>query len=235
MDQNRLPIKKWLREERPREKLFDRGPENISNVDLLSIILRTGTKGKSAKDLAFELLNSLGSLNAIDKLSASELSKIKGIGISKAAQIKAAFELGKRLIKEERKKAKKITSLDDAVDYIYETEGIYLRNKEKEYFYILLLNTKNSPIDTILISSGSATATVVDSKEIVRIATLKNASNVIIFHNHPSGDTEPSRNDIELTRKIKSALELLNIKLLDHIIVGNNRSDIFSFARKGLI
>ncbi|MGC9070415.1 MAG: RadC family protein [Elusimicrobiales bacterium] len=231
----RLPINKWIKEERPREKLFEKGAENISTTDLLAIILRTGTKGKSAKDLALELLNSFGSLNALDKMSAHELSKIKGIGFSKAAQIKSAFELGRRLLKEERKKTKKITSLNDAIDYIFETEGIYLRDREKEYFYILLLNNKNSPIETLLLSSGSSNATVVDSKEIVRLATIKNASSVIIFHNHPSGDTEPSRNDIELTKKIKSALELLNIHLLDHIITGKDRDDSFSFAKNRII
>ncbi|MGC8867004.1 MAG: JAB domain-containing protein, partial [Elusimicrobiales bacterium] len=121
------------------------------------------------------------------------------------------------------------------IDYIFETEGIYLRDREKEYFYILLLNNKNSPIETLLLSSGSSNATVVDSKEIVRLATIKNASSVIIFHNHPSGDTEPSRNDIELTKKIKSALELLNIHLLDHIITGKDRDDSFSFAKNRII
>ncbi len=234
MDKN-IPINRWIREERPREKLFEKGPENLSNSELLAIILRTGTKGKTAKDLALELLNNFGSLNSIDKMTAYELSKIKGIGFSKACGIKAAFELGRRLVKEERKKIKTITSLDQAIDYIFETEGIYIRDKEKEYFYMLLLNNKNSPIETVLLSSGTSNATVVDPKEIARIATIKNASSVIIFHNHPSGYSEPSKNDIELTRKIKSALKLLNIHLLDHIITGKNPSDCFSFAKKGLI
>lgn len=235
MKQKHIPIKYWLKEERPREMLFQKGAENLSLTKLLAIIIRTGTKGKSAEDIALELLNRFGSLRDIDKLTVTELAKIKGIGFSKAAQIKAAFEIGKRLINENRKTTKKITSFDEAIDYIYETQGVYLRDKENEYFYIMLLNTKNSPIDTIMISKGSLNATVVDPKDIVKAASIKNASSVILIHNHPSGDTEPSKNDIELTKKIKTALEFINVRLLDHIITGKNKSDCFSFAKNGII
>jgi DNA repair protein RadC len=233
--EKKLPINRWVKEERPREMLFEKGEENLSLTKLIAIILRTGTKGKTAEDIALELLNKFGSLREINKLEAKELAKIKGIGFSKAAQLKAAFEIGKRLIKEEKKKNRRITSFDEAIDYIFETRGIYLRDSEKEYFYSLYLNTKNSPLDTVLISTGTSNTTVIDIKEIIKFATLKNASAVILIHNHPSGDTEPSRNDIELTKKIKSALELLNIKLLDHIIIGKNKSDSFSFAKKSII
>lgn len=235
MDKKKNSIKNWIREERPREKLFDCGAENLSNSELLAIIIRTGTKGKNARDLALDILNKFGSLNAIDKLTAYELSKIKGIGFSKSVQIKAAFELGRRLIREERIRQRKITSLDEAVDYIFETQGLYIRDKDKEYFFILLLNIKNSPLETLMISSGSSNATVVDIKEITRIALSKNASGVIVFHNHPSGDTNPSRNDIEITAKIKSALELFNIRLIDHIIIGKTASESFSFAKHCMI
>ncbi|MEW6011917.1 MAG: RadC family protein [Elusimicrobiales bacterium] len=231
----KIPIKKWIKEERPREMLFEKGPENLSLTKLIAIILRTGIKGKSAEELALELLNKFGSLREIDKLDAKELSKIKGVGFSKAAQLKAAFELGKRLVWEEKKKTKKITSLDQALDYIFETNGIYLRDKEKEYFYILLLNTKNMPLENILISSGTYNAAAVDVKEIVKTASLKNAASVILIHNHPSGETEPSKNDIELTKKIKNALEIINIRVLDHIIIGKNKTDSFSFARSGML
>lgn len=230
-----ISIKNWIKEERPREMLFEKGAENLSLTKLLAIIIRTGTKGKSAQDIALDLLNSAGSLRDIDKLTPYELAKIKGIGFSKAAQIKAAFELGKRLVNENKKNIKRITSFDEAIDYIYETQGIYLRDKENEYFYIMLLNTKNSPIETIMISKGSSNTTVVDIKEIVRISSIKNASSVILVHNHPSGDTEPSKNDIELTKKIKTALEFINVRLLDHIITGKNKSDCFSFAKNGII
>lgn len=215
--------------------LFEKGAENLSLTKLLAIIIRTGTKGKSAEDLALDLLNRFGSLRDIDKLPVTELAKIKGIGFSKAAQIKAAFEIGKRLINESRKTTKKITSFDEAIDYIYETQGIYLRDKENEYFYVVLLNTKNSPIETVMISKGSSNATVVDPKEIIRISSLKNASSVILIHNHPSGETEPSENDIDLTKKIKKTLQLINVRLLDHIIIGRNKSECFSFAKNKII
>ena len=231
----RIPIKNWIKEERPREMLFEKGAENLSLTKLLAIIIRTGTKGKTAEDIALDLLNEYGSLRSIDKLKPEELAKVKGIGFSKAAQIKAAFEIGKRLVREERSKTSKITSLGDAIDYIYETQGLYLRDSDNEHFYVLLLNTKNSPIETILISKGSSNATVVDPKEIVKSASVKNASSVILIHNHPSGETDPSKNDIELTKRIKNALEVVNIRLLDHIIIGKNKSDSFSFAKNNII
>ncbi|MCX7641132.1 MAG: DNA repair protein RadC [Elusimicrobiales bacterium] len=230
-----IPINKWIEEERPREMLFKKGAENLSLASLLAIIIRTGTKGKSAQDIALELLNRFGSLREIDKMSFKELAEIKGIGFSKAAQIKAAFELGKRFLNEQSRNIKKIKSPDDAVEYIFETQGIYLRDKDNEYFYVLFLNTKNAPIDMIMISKGSSNATVVDAKEIVKHASLKNASGVILIHNHPSGDTMPSKNDIELTKKIKSALELVNVKVIDHIIIGKDKHECFSFTENGII
>lgn len=230
-----IPIKNWIKEERPREMLFEKGAENLSLTKLLAIIIRTGTKGKTAEDIALELLNQYGSLRAIDKLKPEELASIKGIGFSKAAQIKAAFELGKRLVGEERKSQPKITSLSDAIDYVYETKGVYLRDSESEEFYILLLNTKNSPIEMILIGKGSSNACIVDPKDVVKLASIKNASSVILIHNHPSGETQPSENDKKLTQRIKEALEFVNIKLLDHIIIGRNKTDTYSFAKNEML
>lgn len=229
------PIKEWVKEERPREMLIRLGAENLPLSKLLAIILRTGKNGASAEELAHTLLNHFGSLRAIDSAPISELSKIEGIGPAKAVQIKAALELGKRFLQERASTRKKLTKPDDVISYVSEYYVPYLRDKEKEFFNVILLDIKNKPIDHIELSKGSVNATIVDPKEIVRAASLKSASSVILVHNHPSGETTPSQDDVELTNRIVSACELLGIKVLDHIIVGKNIEDFYSFAKEGLI
>ena len=229
------PIKEWIKEERPREMLARLGAENLPLSKLLAIILRTGKNGSSAEELGQTLLNHFGSLRAIDAAPISELSKIEGIGPAKAAQIKASLELGKRLFQERASTRKKLTRPDDVISYVSEYYAPYLRDKEKEFFNVILLDIKNKPIDNVEISKGSVNATIVDPKEIVRAASLKSASSVILVHNHPSGETTPSQDDIELTNRIVSACELLGIKVLDHVIIGKNMEDFYSFAKEGLI
>ena len=229
------PIKEWIKEERPREMLIRLGAENLPLSKLLAIILRTGKNGSSAEELAQTLLNHFGSLRAIDAAPVSELSKIEGIGPAKAAQIKAALELGKRFLQERASTRKKLTRPDDVINYVCEYYAPYLRDQEKEFFNVILLDIKNKPLDNIEISKGSVNATIVDPKEIVKMASLKSASSVILVHNHPSGETTPSQDDIELTNRIVSACELLGIKVLDHIIIGKNMEDFYSFAKEGLI
>lgn len=229
------PIKEWVEGERPREVLVKYGPENLPLSKLLAIILRTGKEGTSAEELAKILLNHFGSLRNIDSAPISELSKIRGIGFAKAVQIKAAFEIGKRLYKESAEAKKKLKQPADVINYVAEYYGPYLRDKEKEFFHVILLDIKNKPIDNIEISKGSVNATVVDPKEIVKFASLKSASSVILVHNHPSGETMPSQDDIELTGQIVQACNLVGIKVLDHIIIGKNLTDFYSFAREGKI
>ena len=229
------PIKEWIEEERPREMLIRQGAENLPLSKLLAIILRTGKEGMSAEELAKILLNRFGSLRAIDCTPILELSKIEGIGYAKAVQIKAAMELGKRLFKEQAQAKKKLKKPDDVIGYVSEYYGLYLRDNEKEFFNIILLDIKNKPIDNIEISKGSVNATVVDPKEIVKSASLKSASSIILVHNHPSGETTPSENDIELTNRIVDACKLVDVKVLDHIIIGKNFEDFYSFAKEGLI
>jgi len=229
------PIKEWIEEERPREMLAKIGPENLPLSKLVAIILRTGKEGVSAEEIGKNLLNKFGSLRAIDSASISELSRIEGIGFAKAIQIKAAFELGKRLLKESAQAKKKLKKPDDVIGYVYEYYAPYLRDSNKEFFNVILLDIKNKPIDNIEISRGSINATVVDSKEIVKYASLKSASSIILVHNHPSGETVPSADDIQLTNRIIEACKLLDIKVLDHIIIGKNADDFYSFAKEGLI
>ena len=230
-----VSIKNWVKEERPREMLIKYGEKNLSLSKLLSIILRTGKEGESAEELANKILNKYKTLREIDSISIDELCKIEGIGLAKATQIKASFEIGKRLLKESSSEKKKIKNPDDIIDFVSEYYGSYLRDAKKEFFNIILLDIKNKVIDTIELSKGSINASVVDPREVIKEATLKSASSIILVHNHPSGDTEPSTDDINITKKIKEACDIVGIKVLDHIIIGKNKEDYTSFAKLGLI
>lgn len=229
------PIKEWIKDERPRELLVKKGAKSLPLSKLLAIILRTGKEGVSAEELAKRLLNHFGSLRAIDSASISEICKIEGIGPAKAAQIKAAFEIGKLLYEEKAEKKRQIKKAEDVLSYVAECYGPYLRDERKEFFNVIFLDIKNKPIDRIEISKGSIDATVVDLKEIIKEATIRSASSIILVHNHPSGDTEPSPEDIELTSRICEACKIVGIKVLDHIIIGKNQEDYYSFAKQGLL
>ncbi len=224
------PIREWIKEERPREMLMKFGAEALPLSKLLAIILRTGKEGTDAEELSRRLLN-----REMDSAPISEICKMEGIGYAKAVQIKAALELGKRLYKEEAEQKKKIKRADDVIGYVQEYYGPYLRDAQKEYFHVILLNVKNKPIHHIEISRGSLNAAVVDPKEIIREASLKSAASIILVHNHPSGETEPSPEDMDLTHRIIQACHLVGLKVLDHIIVGKNREDYFSFANARLM
>jgi len=229
------PIKEWIKDERPREMLIKYGPESLSLSKLLAIILRTGREGTSAEELSKRLLNKFRTLRDIDASPISEICKMDGIGPAKVAQIKAALELGKRLYKESAQKQKRIKKADDVIGYVAEYYGPYLRDAKKEFFNVILLDIKNKPIHNIEIGKGSINASVVDPKEIIKEATIKSASSIILVHNHPSGDAEPSSEDISLTNRIIDACNLVGIKVLDHIIIGKNEEDYYSFAKWGLI
>jgi DNA repair protein RadC len=229
------PIKEWIREERPREMLMKYGPEAISLSKLLAIILRTGKEGTNAEELSKRLLNHFKTLREIDSAPISEIYKMDGIGHAKAVQIKAALELGKRLYKEEAEKKKRIEKADDVIGYVAEYYGPYLRDAKKEFFHVILLDIKNKPIHNVEISKGSLNAAIVDPKEIIKEATLRSAASIILVHNHPSGETEPSSEDIDITNRVIQACDLVGIKVLDHIIIGKNKEDYLSFAKVGLI
>jgi DNA repair protein RadC len=229
------PIKEWIKDERPREMLIKYGPESLSLSKLLAIILRTGKEGTSAEELSKRLLNKFGALREIDSSPISEICKMDGIGPAKVAQIKAALELGKRLYKESAQKQKRIKKADDVISYVAEYYGPYLRDAKKEFFSVILLDIKNKPIHNIEIGKGSINAAVVDPKEIIKEATIKSASSIILVHNHPSGDAEPSSEDINLTNRIIDACNIVKIKVLDHVIIGKNEEDYYSFAKWGLI
>ncbi len=229
------PIKTWLEEDRPREKLLLRGPEALSTSELLAILLRTGSEGKSALEIAGELLEVFSSLRGLDNASLTDLCRIHGIGQAKAVEIKACLELGKRLIREEVQKAPKISSAQDAIAYVQQYYGPVLRDARQEIFSIILLDIRNKPIHHLEISRGSVYATVVDPREVVRQICLHQASGVILVHNHPSGECSPSQDDQNLTKKLASACEMVGARVVDHIIIGKNPTDYFSFAAERLL
>ncbi|BAL80473.1 JAB domain-containing protein [Caldisericum exile] len=161
--------------------------------------------------------------------------KIDGVGLAKATQIKAALEIGKRLIREKATEIKRIRSPRDGAQYVIAEFSPYLRDKKQEFFLIVLLDKKNKPIKTVEISKGSIDTSIVDPKDVVKHATVNSASALILVHNHPSGETEPSDEDVFLTKRLIEALNFVNIKVLGHIILGKNPEDYFSFASNGLI
>lgn len=223
-----VSIKEYPEEIRPREKLLLSGPETLSEQELLAIILRTGTKETSALDLAQTLLVE-GGLLALNNLSVEELSAYKGMGLAKTAQLKAAIELGKRLTKYSLGPRPVIKCPHDIGKLLMaEMSGF-----DKEYFRIVNLNTKNQVISVDTVSVGSLNASLVHPREVFKISLKRNAASIILVHNHPSGDTQPSQEDINITKRLCDAGDILGVEVLDHIIIGHN---IFlSMKEKGYI
>ena len=224
-----LLIRDLPEEERPREKLLAFGAEALSNAELLAILLRTGSARESAVQLAARLLSRSGGLRLLPGLSLEEMEEIKGLGPAKAVQIKAALELGRRLATLPPEEAQSITSPQRAAAIFMEQ----LRYRRKEHFMILLLNTKNHVISKEEISVGSLNASIVHPREIFNIPLRKSAASVILVHNHPSGDPSPSQEDLEVTRRLVEAGNILGIAIRDHLIIGDGC--YFSFKEKGLL
>jgi DNA repair protein RadC len=230
-----LPIREWIEEERPREALIALGTEALSIAKLFAIILRTGKRGVNAEELSRRLLNAFSGLRGIDAASISEICGIDGIGPAKAAQIKASFEIGKRLCRERVKSQERIEDPQRALDYVSTFYGPYLRDAERESMCVILLNRRHRPLSAVELCRGTIGAVVVDPKQIVREAVRVSASSIVLVHNHPSGDGEPSEDDISLTNAVRDACTLFGIRLLDHVIVGKNPEDFFSFGKEGLL
>lgn len=212
-------IKDWPEDERPREKLLKRGAHSLSEGELLAIILRTGdgTTKQSAIDHARDLLTRFGSLRKLASAGIKEICEIKGIGPAKAATIMSAFEIGRRLSKEEIRPGDIFRCSED----VYRHYHAAMRDVKRESFLAILLDSKNKVIKEVDISTGSLTASIVHPRELFNPAVKESAAAMILVHNHPSGDPTPSREDIELTKRLKDAGELLGIKILDHIVIGD--------------
>ena len=223
------PITNWAKDDRPREKLLKLGPGALSDAELIAILIHSGSRTESAVDLSRRILNDLNNdLNILAGKSVRELMKYKGIGEAKAISIAAAMELVNRK-RFEKKPKRKITSSRDVYEEMYPN----LEDKSQEEFWVILLDRKSTIIDKKPISKGGVNATVVDPRVIFKLALEVLASSLILVHNHPSGNTNPSDMDISITNKIKNGALLMDMSLLDHIIFAG--SEYFSFADEGMI
>ncbi|KUK35755.1 MAG: DNA repair protein RadC [Thermacetogenium phaeum] len=225
----RLTIKSMPEDMRPRERMRRVGPGALSAAELLAIILRTGTQEESALELAHRILLEPRGLRFLAEATIDELCSIKGVGLAKAAQVKAALELGRRLFCLEPDLKPVIRSPQEASNLVME-EMCYL---DREHFRVILLNTKNRVLGVETVSIGSLNSSLVHPREVFKSAVQRSAAGVILVHNHPSGDPTPSSEDIEITRRLSDAGRVIGIEVLDHIIIGDHL--FVSFKEKGLI
>jgi DNA repair protein RadC len=224
-----MAITDWPESERPREKLIELGAEALSDAELLAIFLRVGVTGKSAVDLARDLLNQFGSLNGIFAATEHELSQVHGIGTSKYVQLQAIFEMSRRALNEQLQQRDVFKSPQQVRDYLV----LKLGGLTREVFLVLFLDTQNHLVATEEMFAGTLTQTSVYPREVVKRALHHNAASVIFAHNHPSGITKQSQADELLTKELKQALALVDVRVLDHFIVAGN--NILSFSERGLL
>ena len=230
MQEHKYSIKHWSKDDRPREKLLLSGVVNLSNSELLAILIQNGTREKTAVDLAKEVMKrGKDNLGELGKLSIHELMKIKGIGPAKAIIIIAALELGRRRQTAIPREKEVISTSSDIARYLQAK----LQDYRHEVFAVLFLNRANKVNHFEIVSEGGITGTVADPRIILRRALEENAVSIILCHNHPSGSLRPSRADEQLTGKLKDAARLLDISVIDHIIVSEN--GYYSFADEGLL
>lgn len=224
-------IKNWAVDDRPREKLVQKGVQALSNAELLAILINTGSKDRSALDIAKDILqHSQQNLIELGKLTLTDIQKIKGIGETKAVSLLAALEIGKRRHLESALERPKVTSSRDCFNIFTP----FLINKTIEEFYVMFLNAGNRVVSVQSISNGGLTATVVDARIVFKkCLELSSITQIILAHNHPSGNLIPSEMDKRLTQKIKEGGLLLDIALLDHLILAGN--DYYSFRDEGIL
>jgi DNA repair protein RadC len=225
---NFYTIKDMNEEERPRERLAKLGPQSLSTAELLAILLRVGVVGETSVQVGQRLLQTFGGISGLHRASFDELSSQKGIKLAKAAQIKAAIELGRRLVLESPEDKPAIHSPADAAAMVqYEMSALL-----QEELRVMLLDTRNRVQFIETVYRGSVNSSQVRIAEVFKAAIRRNATNLIVIHNHPSGDPTPSPDDVAITRAILQAGELLDVKLLDHIIIGSGR--FVSLKERGL-
>jgi len=224
-----MAITDWPADERPREKLLNRGSETLSDAELLAIFLRIGVQGKSAVDLARDLLIRFGSLGGIFSADQAEVAEVRGMGLSKYAQLQAIFEMVKRALGESLQAKDALSSPQQVRNYL----RLQLQHLNHEVFIVLFLDAQNRLIAAEELFSGTLTQTSVYPREVVKRALHHNAAAVLLAHNHPSGVAEPSKADELLTEALKQALALVEVRVLDHFVVAG--ADALSFAERGLI
>ncbi len=224
-------IKHWPEDERPREKLLKQGAESMSEAELLALIIRTGNPAtkQSAVDIGRQMLQEFGSLRNLANATVAEICRVRGTGPAKAAAIKAALEIAARLNTDRLTNGERFTSPEQ----VYRHYHYSLRDRRKEYFMALLLDGKNRILKEVRVSEGSLNQSIVHPREVFSPAVRESAAAIILVHNHPSGDPAPSREDREITRRLKDAGELMGVKVLDHIIIGDG--GFVSFTALGLL
>lgn len=222
-------IVSWPEEERPREKLLSKGPGALTDAELLAIFLRVGVKGKTAIGLAEDLLLKFGSLRALYAAPIDELDEIVGLGRAKIAQFKAVIEMSKRYLAEGFQDRPYVESAEDIVKLLYQE----MRDLDQEVMKIVLMNGQNQVITILEVARGTLTAAKVYPREVIKLALRHSAAALVFVHNHPSGVAKPSDDDQAITRNLVHACSTLEIKVHDHIIIGDNSK--FSFADVGLI
>jgi DNA repair protein RadC len=225
----RIRIKELPEEMRPRERLHNDGPGKLSEAELLAVLLRTGNSSMSAVDLAAYLLTKVGGLKKLAESSAEDLIEFKGIGPAKVAQIKAAFELGRRLSSKEPELKQVIKSPLDVYNLLKDRTRYY----DREHFMAVFLNTKNHVITVETVSIGSLNSSVVHPRELFKNSIRRSAAALILAHNHPSGDPAPSTEDIDVTQRLAEAGNIIGIQVLDHIIIGEK--GFVSLKEQGII
>ncbi len=214
---------------RPREKLLTFGPAKLMTSELLAIFLRAGIKGKSVVSLASELLNKFGGVRGIFEASNKELLQVEGLGVAKVAQIKAVHALAEEYLKEKTKARRVVRNSKEIFDYLYHT----MRDLKREVFKVIFLDGGNQIIDIKDLFEGTLNSSSIYPREVIKNAIENDAVNLVFVHNHPSGNPEPSQSDKDITEELVFAGNLMQIKVLDHIIIGDNK--YFSFADEGLI
>ena len=224
-----ISIKHWREDEKPRERLALHGAHTLSDAELLAIMIRTGSKGFSAIDAAKELLKRHGDLTGLSSCDVSQFKAVPGLGEAKAVTLAAAFELSRRIQSAPFRSKKQIRSPEDVANFYIPK----LRGLNKEIFRTLLLNSANQVFRDVVVSEGILNSSVVHPREVFRTAITESAASIILMHNHPSGNCSPSPQDIEITKKLVRAGELIDIKVLDHLIIAGD--DFTSFVQEGII
>jgi DNA repair protein RadC len=222
-----MAITDWPSAERPRERLLNEGAQALSDAELLAIFLRVGVRGKSAVDLARELVGEFGSLSGLFFASREACTRVKGLGDAKYAQLQAVLEMSRRALVEEMRERDALSSPTAVRDYL----RLKLAGLPHEVFLVVFLDAQNRVVEAEELFRGTLTQTSVYPREVVKRALARNAAGVILAHNHPSGVAEPSQADRWLTERLKSALALVDVRVLDHFVVAGNRS--LSFAEHG--
>jgi DNA repair protein RadC len=228
MDEGHFAIRDWSEDDKPREKLMSKGKDALSDAELLAILIGSGSRNESAVALSQRILATAKNLNTLGKMSISQLIKFKGIGQAKAISIVAALELGRRQRTEEAVKLQKITSSKA----VFEIMQPIIGELPHEEFWVLFLNNSNKVIYKSQLSKGGIAGTLVDIRLVFKIALENGATGLILCHNHPSGELKPSNADKQITQKIKTAGEILDVKVLDHLII--TESKYYSFVDEGI-